>query len=169
MSYKKSFSTVEKNKDVWSNNLVKFQESHRNRGSILLEVSSLTDKCRIPLTTHIVGRYQFLGEEIKGRKQRVTEIAKEIISLGKNKLNFPHVSDQAVHSRIDKVMKPYDECIRRGKYDHLKETFDITKVNGMWLSLEDKRLYHLQLKSKGKIGYSEGKLASAKTIHPSKR
>jgi len=34
---------------------------------------------------------------------------------------------------------------------------------------EDKRLYHFQLKSKGKVGYSEGKLASTKTIHPSKR
>ena len=148
---------------------MKFQELHRNRGSIPLEVSSLADKCRIPLKTHIVARYQFLGEEIKGRKQRVTEIAKEIISLWKNKLNFPHVSDQAVHSRIDKVMKTYDECIRRGKYDDLKEMFDITKVNGMWLSSEVKRLYQLQLKSKGKVGYSEGKLASAKTSHPSKR
>ena len=47
--------------------------------------------------------------------------------------------------------------------------FDITKVNGIWLSSEEKRLYHLQLKSKGNVGYSEGKLASAKTIHPSKR
>ena len=28
---------------------------------------------------------------------------------------------------------------------------------------------HFQLKSKGKVGYSESKLASAKTIHPSKK
>ena len=50
-------------------------------------------------------------------------------------------------------MKAYDECIRRGKCDALNELFDITKVNGLWLSLEDRRLYYLQVVSNEEFGY----------------
>ena len=59
--------------------------------------------------------------------------------------------------------------MRRGKYEALNELFDITKVNCQWLSTEDKQLYHLQVESKGDVGYSTGHVASKKTIHPSKR
>ena len=47
--------------------------------------------------------------------------------------------------------------------------FDITKVDGTWLSSEDKQLYHLQVESKETVGYSTGQAASKETIHPSKR
>jgi hypothetical protein len=84
-------------------------------------------------------------------------------------MNFPCVSDQVVRTKIDKVLKVYDECVKRGKYDALNELFDITKVDGEWLSAEDRQLYYIQLESKGEVGYSSGKAASKKTIHPSKR
>ena len=169
MSHKKSHTTVTKNKKTWTKNLVRFQESHRRRGSVAVEEHSLDEKSRIPLQLQIVGRYQFLGAYVKGRKERIDQISKEITKLWDNKLNFPRVSDQVIRAKLMKVLKVYDECVKRGKYDVLNALFDITKVNGQWLSSEDKRLYHLQKESKGQVGYSTGQVASKETIHPSKR
>ena len=169
MSHKKSFADIEKNKETWTKNLVKFQQSHKRRGIAPSEETSLEEKCRIPLKTQIVGRYHVLGTQVKGRKERLAQICKEVTKLWENKLNFPHVSNQVIVTKLDKVLKTYDECVKRGKYDALNEVFDITKVNDQWLSTEDKELYHLQVESKGQVGYSTGQLASKKTIHPSKR
>jgi hypothetical protein len=80
---------------------------------VLLEEASLEEKCRVPLKIQIIGRYQFLGAEIKGRKERIVEISKEVTQLWKNKLNFPHVSDQVIRTKIDNVLKTYDECVKR--------------------------------------------------------
>ena len=71
MSHKKSHTTVTKNKKTWTKNLVRFQESHRRRGSVAVEEHSLDEKSRIPLQLQIVGRYQFLGAYVKGRKERI--------------------------------------------------------------------------------------------------
>lgn len=169
MSHKQSYNNVEKNKDVWSNNLLRFQQSHRRRGSVPSEEFSLEEKCRMPLQMQIIGRYQFLSADIKGRKERIGKISEEVTNLWRNKLNFPHLSDQVIKSKLDKALKTYDECVRRGSYEALNELFDITKVNGLWLASEDKQLYHLQLESKGDVGYSTSNIASKKTIHPSKR
>ena len=45
----------------------------------------------------------------------------------------------------------------------------MTKIKGEWLCKEDENLYKLQIESKGHVGYSTGKPASANAIHPSKR
>lgn len=169
MSHKKSFRTVEKNKNIWAKNLVKFQQSHKRRGNVPTEELSLEEKCRMPLQRQIVGRYQFLGAEIKGRKERIVNITKELKNLWEKKLNFPHVSDQVIQRKLTCVLKTYDECVKRAKYDALDKLFDITKVKGEWLSTEDKRLYHLQVESRGEVGYATSKTAGKETIHPSKR
>ena len=67
------------------------------------------------------------------------------------------------------MLKTYDECVKRGKYDELDELFDITKANGVWLSSEDKQPYYLQVESRGKVGYATCKEAGKETIYPSKR
>ena len=74
-----------------------------------------------------------------------------------------------MQAKLDKLLKTYDECVKRGKYDPLDEVFDITKESGAWLCSEDRWLYHLQIESRGQVGYATGKAASSKTIHPSKR
>ena len=117
----------------------------------------------------IVGWYQYLETEIKGRKKRIAQISKEITNLWKNKSNFPHVSNQAIEAKLEKLMKVYDKCVRKGKYDALNKLFDITKVKGFWTSSEDKRLYYLQVESKGEVKYSQAQLARKKSIHLSKR
>ena len=169
MSHKKSASATQKNKPTWTRNLVRFQESHKKRRAIPLEEHSLENNSRIPLKIQIVGRYLFLGATVKGRKERVKEIAKEVSSLWQNKLNCPKLSSQVTEVKLDKVLKTYDECVKRGKYDLLDEVFDITKENGEWLCSDDKKLYYLQIESKGQIGYTTGKAVNSKTIHPSKR
>lgn len=169
MSHKRSASTTERNKTNWIKNLVRFQESHTKRRVVPLEEQSLENNSRIPLKIKIVGRYLFLGASLKGRKERVKEIAKEVTSLWQKKLNFPNLSFQVMQAKLDQVLNTYDECVKRGKYDPLNEVFDITKENGEWLCSEDRRLYHLQIESKGQVGYTTGKAASSKTIHPSKK
>jgi hypothetical protein len=106
----------------------------------------------MPLKRQLIGRYHRLAAKIKGRKERVVELSVEVAQLWNNKLNFPSVSDQVIRTKVDKVLKVYDECVKRGKYDALNELFDMTKVDGEWLSTEDKRLYYIQLESQGKLG-----------------
>ncbi|ELU17277.1 hypothetical protein CAPTEDRAFT_208021 [Capitella teleta] len=61
------------------------------------------------------------------------------------------------------------KCCRKGKFEPLDELFDITKLSGEWFNATNKKLYHKQVDSKCRVGYSTGKLADKKTIHPSKR
>ena len=61
----------------------------------------------------IVGRYLYLGTEIKGRKERKAQISKEITNLWKNKLNFPHVSHQVIQAKLEKLMKMHHEYVRK--------------------------------------------------------
>jgi len=158
MSHKESDTTVQKNKDIWTANLVQYQQCHKRRGIVPVEESSLEEKCRMPHQMEITGRYQFMGANIKGRKERIVEILKEVKKIMERQIKFPHVSDQVIQTKLDKVLKTDDECVRRGKYDALNELFDITKVNGQWLSSEDKQLYYLQTESKGEVGYTTLKL-----------
>ena len=39
----------------------------------------------------------------------------------------------------------------------------------MWLSSEDRKLYEIQIASRGKVGYTTEITASSSSIHPSKR
>ena len=126
MSHKRSDAVVQ-NKNIWTKNLTRFQSSLKRITVVALETSSLEEKCRMPLQTQIIGRCQFLGNEIKGRKKRIVKISKELASLWRNKLNFPHVSLQRIQSKLETVLKSYDECAKRGKYGVLDDLFDITK------------------------------------------
>jgi len=103
---------------------------------------------RIQLKNKIVVRYLSLGASTKGRKEGVMEIANEVTTLWQNKLDFPHVSIQVVEANLAQLLKSYDQCVKRGKYDPLNEPSDITKENGEWLCSKDRRSYHLQIKSK---------------------
>ena len=85
------------------------------------------------------------------------------------KLNFPHVSDQAIRPKLQKLLLENDYCRKKRDFESLNKLFDVTKVKGKWLCKENKNLYKRQIQSKGQVGYSTGKRASAQTIHLSKR
>ena len=78
-----------------------------------LEEYPLEEKYKMPLQTQIIGRYYFLEPKIKGRKERIEEISNEVIKLWKNKVNFPHGSDQIIRAKHDSIVKYYDECVKR--------------------------------------------------------
>ena len=73
---------------------------------------------RVPLKVQVVGRYLFLGESNKGRREHIKQIEKEVTSLWQKKLNFPNLSIQIVHAKLDQVLKTYNKCVKQGKYDH---------------------------------------------------
>lgn len=166
MKNKKSCNTTQKNKKIWQKNLVQFQQCHKKRGYVATIETSLAEKNRMPLKMHIIGRYIFIGEKIKSRKERIVVISNEIINLWDEKLNFPRVSEQSVRTKVEKVLKTYDECTKRQKFDTLNNVLDVTKQNGVWLSSEDKKLYELQLNSNGDVGYSTSKYAHKKQFIP---
>lgn len=168
MSFKKSSSSIEKNKKTWTKNLVQFQAPSRRRNVAVLE-APLSERSRMPLKSHIIGRFKFLESTVKERRKRIGLIAVELKDLWSKTLNFPHVSDQAICAKLENLLKDYEHCRKKQNFDSLNELFDVTKVKGEWLCKEDENLYKLQIESKGQVGYSTGKPASAKTIHPSKR
>ncbi len=167
MSFKKSSSCTEKNKETWTKNLVQFQAPPR--GNVAVYEAPLSERSRMPLKNHVIGRFKFLESTAKERRERISRIAAELKALWSETLNFPHVSDQAICAKLENLLKDYERCRKKQKFDSLNELFDVTKVKGEWLCKEDENLYKLQIESKGQIGYSTGQLASAKTIHPSKR
>ena len=168
MSFKKSSSTTEKNKETWTNNLVQFQAVPR-RGNVAVHEAPLSDRSRMPTKSHVMGRFKSLQSVAKKRRERVNLIADEIKTLWSATLNFPHISVQAICAKLKRLLQEYDYCTRKQNFETLNELFDVTKVKGQWLCKEDENLYRLQIESKGQVGYSTGKPASIKTVHPSKR
>ncbi|QQP52056.1 Uncharacterized protein FKW44_004064 [Caligus rogercresseyi] len=160
MPFKNSSSTTEKNKETWRKNL---------KGNVAIHEKPLSDRSRMPLKSHVMGRFKSLESIAKERKERVGLIAVELKALWRTTLNFPPVSDQAIRAKLEKLLQEYDHCRKKQNFDSLNELFEVTKVKGQWLCKEDKNLYELQMQSKGQVGYSTGKRASAQTIPPSKR
>ena len=130
MQHKKSSEIVEKNKDTWTRNLIHFKKTTTVRGPVPIVEKSLSDRNRIPLKTHIVGRFKHLAITTKGRQERLKTISKELSVLWSEKLNFPKISEQAILAKVQKAIATYDECTKRQDYSTLDEVFDITKFDG---------------------------------------
>lgn len=168
MSFKKSSFSAEKNKETWTKNLVQFQ-APSTRGNVQIYEAPLSERSRMPLKNHVIGRFKFLESTAKARRERIGLIGVELKALWSKTLNFPHLSDQAICAKLENLLKDYERCRKKQNFDSLNELFDVTKAKGEWMCKEDENLYKLQIESKGQVGYSTGKPASAKTIHPSKR
>ena len=63
---------------------------------------------RLPLKKDVLGRYHTLLDEEKSKKKRVDAIFKELTNLWK-KMSFPMLSQQAITSRIGKLIKDYEK------------------------------------------------------------
>ena len=125
----------------------------------------------MPLNRDIVGRFLGLHQQMNDKKLRIKNIAVELIYLW-NKLNFSVLSEQRVMSKITLLVDAYVKYRKRKSdkfVNELLNVFDITKLDGNWLSMEDKELYQKQIESQGAVGYTTAKLAPVSTIHPSKR
>jgi len=167
MAYLKSSDTVKKNAQKWTSNLPSIHTIRRD----LPRVECLTNLTRLPQKWHVLGRYHTLLEENKLKSTRKQRICQELSELWV-KFSFPTLSQQSINARLTKMILLHEENQRRPKEDFsigLKSIFDITKVDGVWLCREDKELYHTQIESGGKIGYTTHKPAPKSSIHPSKR
>jgi hypothetical protein len=165
---KLSSNVVDKHSNLWQKNI---KRTVSRRSEIPLRVSGLRELCKMPLNKDVVGRFLGLHQEMRKKKLRIENIAKELNSLW-NKFNFPVLSVQRVHSKITKLIDAYVTYRKKKAHkfeDDLPSVFDITKTDGNWLSSEDKHLYEQQIESKGTVGYTTLKLAPMSTIHPSKR
>ena len=110
MSYKKSARCTEENKETWTKNLVQFQAPSR-RGHAAVQEASLSERSRMPLKSHVIGRFKFLEASTKGRKERIRIIAEELSET----LNSLHVSDQAICAKLQKALKLYEWCWKEKK------------------------------------------------------
>ena len=153
MSFKKSSSNTEKNKETWTKNLVQFQAPSR-RGNVSIYEAPLSEWSRKPLKNHVIGRFKFLESTAKERRERIGLIAVELKDLWSKTLNFPHVSDQAICAKLAKLLKGYERCRKKQNFDSLNELFDMTKMKGEWLCKEDENLCKLKIESKGHVGCS---------------
>ncbi|QQP41513.1 Hypothetical protein FKW44_015916, partial [Caligus rogercresseyi] len=104
MSFKKSSSTTEKNKETWRKNLVQFQAPSR-RDNVAIHEEPLSDRSRMPLKSHVMGRFKSLESIAKERKERVGLIAVELKALWRTTLNFLPVSDQAIRAKLESSCK----------------------------------------------------------------
>jgi len=82
------------------------------------------------------------------------------------------LSSQSVKRKVTSIITKYHKFQEKPTAkteESFSNLFDGTKLDGIWLCLEDKNLYYVQLQSKGGVGYTTEKLAHKETIHPSKR
>ncbi|ESN98045.1 hypothetical protein HELRODRAFT_177274 [Helobdella robusta] len=171
MSYKQSSLSVTKNKDKWSSNLKKFQNTLKRRNKISIGIKHLYSHSRMPKEWMIIGRYLGLASTEKSRLKRITTLRQEIEQLW-SLLNFPILSLHSVGRKIETLLKKYDTHLKKPVGDmreQFDKLFDVTNKTGQWLCAEDKKFYQIQIQSRGKTGYARTKNASQSTIHPSKR
>ena len=139
------------------------------RENVEIYEKSLSDRSRMLLESLDIGRFRFYQSITKRRREKVSLVAIELKALWSIKLNFPHISDQAISAKIEKLLQEYDYCRKEHDCASLNELFGVTKIKSEWLCKEDKDLCKLQIQSKGHVGYSTGKHAGVQTIHPYKR
>ncbi|ESN93381.1 hypothetical protein HELRODRAFT_180908 [Helobdella robusta] len=171
MSYKQSSLSVTKNKDKWSSNLKKFQNTLKRRNKIRIGIKPLYSHSRMPKEWMIIGSYLGLASTEKSRLKRITTLRQEIEQLW-SLLNFPILSLRSVGRKIETLLKKYDIHLKKAVGDmreQFDKLFDVTNKTGQWLCAEDKIFYQIQIQSGGKTGYATTKNASQSTIHPSKR
>ena len=174
MAYQKSarITGIQKNVYAWTDNLpaksLSLQEPTRRH---LPKVDCVTDFVRMHLKKLIFGRYYFLLESTKPKKDRLSIVYKELTGLWA-KLNFPLLTEKSAMYRLTCLIKQYEKYQRRpsSKFEaEMSKIFDITKSDGEWLCEEDIKLYQSQAKFGGSIGYITNKKAPLSTIQPSKK
>src|SRR5206468_1821949 len=161
MSFKKSSSNTEKNKETWTNNLVQFQAPSR-RGKVAIYEAPLSERSRMPLKNHVIGRFKFLESTAKERRKRIGLIAVELKALWSKTLKFPHVSDQAICAKLANLLKDYEPCRKKQNFDSLNELFDVTKVKGEWMCKEDENAASTSIRKHNPTGMARRLVTSSK-------
>ena len=104
MSFKKSSSTTEKNKETWTKNLVQFQAPSR-KGNVAIYEVPLREPSRMTLKNHVFGHFKFLESTAKERREGIGLIVVELKAPWSKTLNFPNVSDQVICAKLENLLK----------------------------------------------------------------
>ena len=76
---------------------------------------------------------------------------------------------QSVKRKVENLIEKYDKFLKSPSHrlsENFSNVFDITNEKGIWLCNEDKKLYDIQVLSKGEVGFCTNKKVD---IHPSKK
>ena len=84
--------------------MIQFQAPFKRRNVEIYE-ESLNDRSRMSLKSHMMGHFRFYHSTTKGWKEEVSLVAAELKALWSIKLNFPHISDQAIRAKIEKLLQ----------------------------------------------------------------
>ena len=98
---------------IWASNLTRYQDSVKRKGNNPLEQFSLAEKSKILFRVKVIGRYKYLGIEMKSKSERSYEIGKELKRLWQEKLNFNHISDTIIRSKLYTLLKMYEKCRKK--------------------------------------------------------
>ena len=103
---------------------------------------------KIPNKGQVIGRYLCLFKSEKCKKKRKNILKDELNILWSN-LDFPSLSRQRIVTLINKLIFLYEQHRKNNKkYKFQAETlFDIIKLDGYWLSTEDRRFHKSQIES----------------------
>ena len=126
----------------------------------------------MPTNRQILGYFTFLFNSEKRRLDRIKIMITEVELLWREILDFPLLSSALIRKKLNSLIDPNDKSKQKpsGKFTAtLYQLVDVINVNREWKSTEDKELYHRQVKSGGKVGYSTVKEAPLESIHPRKR
>ena len=98
---------------------------------------------------------------MKSKSERSYEIGKELTGLcRKSSIFLTYLTQTYEGNHIHyMLLKMCEKCRKKKEYEVLNEVFDITLLNGDWLSSKDKEFCYLQVANKGAMGYSTGKIA----------
>jgi len=135
-------------------------------------VMKLSLMTRMPTNRQIIGRFMALNDSgKKSRKERLKSLCHEIEILWAN-FNFPIISKAGVEKKLDKMLVLHQKIQKKNTVlddQFFDSVFDVTKMNGLWLSSKDKEFHSTQISSNGTIGYCTRTPVPSLTIHPSKR
>jgi hypothetical protein len=150
----------------WSQNLVHFEKSKSTRSHIPKVLEPLNNLNKMPKAYSVIGRFICLSNLEKSVYSRCKRVGAELSDLWL-KLSLPKINERSITKNVEILINKYHsvqkskQCLEE-KWDYL---FDITKVNGNWLSNKDKAFYFLQVDTDGQVGYCTSKTVK---VHPSK-
>ena len=124
-----------------------------------------TQLMKLPKEKDVLGRFFYFAHSLKSKSKRVSAIGLEIQNLWK-KMSLPIISSWSIKRKINVLIRKY-ELNRKNKISHAYQSlFDCTNINGIWLSIEERHFYHLQIETNGETGRCSNVRV---LLHPSKR
>ena len=130
MSDKNSKSVVDSNSQIWVKN---FPTTNRSRRSIFPLIACLENLSRKPTSKEVLGRFIYMKDEVKEKKERIKVIRLELEALWKN-MSILCISSSGITKKLETLTGKYDKYLRRKSLEFEEECnneFDISQLKEM--------------------------------------